>query len=115
LVQLGTTAPPEVALQALADRLADWLVQLGELNNMNGEGVSRSDITLGLPQVELLKALKATGKPVILILTAGRPLALTETEPLADAIIAITRIIISTYATSNNGHAGPISTLIILL
>ena len=33
LVQLGTTAPPEVALQVragrLTDRLADWLVQLG--------------------------------------------------------------------------------------
>ena len=71
---------------ALARRSDVVVAALGELNNMNGEGVSRSDITLGLPQVELLKALKATGKPVILILTAGRPLALTETEPLADAI-----------------------------
>ena len=72
---------------ALARRSDVVVAALGELNNMNGEGVSRSDITLGLPQVELLKALKATGKPVILILTAGRPLALTETEPLADAIL----------------------------
>lgn len=63
------------------------LAALGELNNMNGEGVSRSDITLGLPQIELLKALKATGKPVILLLTTGRPLALTEAEPLVDAIV----------------------------
>ena len=72
---------------ALARRSDVVVAALGELNNMNGEGVSRSDITLGLPQVELLKALKATGKPVILILTAGRPLALTETEPLTDAIL----------------------------
>ena len=56
---------------ALARRSDVVVAALGELNNMNGEGVSRSDITLGLPQVELLKALKATGKPVILILTAA--------------------------------------------
>jgi beta-glucosidase len=72
---------------AVARRSDVVVAALGELNNMNGEGVSRSDITLGRTQVELLKALKATGKPVVLILTAGRPLALTETEPLADAIL----------------------------
>lgn len=72
---------------ALANQSDVVIAALGELNNMNGEGVSRSDITLGLPQIELLKALKATGKPVILLLTTGRPLALTEAEPLVDAIV----------------------------
>ena len=60
---------------------------LGEINNMNGEGTSRSDITLGQPQVALLNALKATGKPVVLLLTTGRPLALQDAEPFADAIL----------------------------
>ena len=63
------------------------IAALGEVNNMNGEGTSRSDITLPRPQVELLKALKATGKPVIVLLTTGRPLALENAEPYADAII----------------------------
>lgn len=72
---------------ALANQNDVVIAALGELNNMNGEGVSRSDITLGRPQIELLKALKATGKPVVLLLTTGRPLALTEAEPLADAIV----------------------------
>lgn len=72
---------------ALARRSDVVVAALGELNNMNGEGTSRSDITLGKPQVELLKALKQTGKPVVLLLSTGRPLALTEVEPLCDAIL----------------------------
>lgn len=72
---------------ALARRSDVVVAALGELNNMNGEGTSRSDITLGRTQIELLKALKATGKPVVLLLSTGRPLALTDAEPLCDAIL----------------------------
>ena len=55
-----------VALACRSDVVVAALVSWNK-QTWNSEGVSRSDITLGLPQVELLKALKATGKPVILI------------------------------------------------
>jgi beta-glucosidase len=71
----------------LAQRNDVVIAALGEINNMNGEGASRSDISLGRPQLELLKALKATGKSVIVLLTTGRPLAIEDAEPYADAIL----------------------------
>ena len=55
---------------------------------MNGEGASRSDISIPDAQVELLKALKATGKPVVVVLTTGRPLTLTWEDANMDAIIS---------------------------
>lgn len=72
---------------ALARKSDVVVAALGELNNMNGEGVSRSDITIPHPQVELLRALHSIGKPIVLLLTTGRPLSLTEVEPLVDAIL----------------------------
>jgi beta-glucosidase len=71
-------------------RRADVVVAcVGETPGMNGEGASRSDITLPGSQLELLKALKATGKPVVAVLVTGRPLALVEMEPYADAILTV--------------------------
>ena len=61
---------------ALARQSDVVVAALGEINNMNGEGTSRSDISIPEPQRQLLKALKATGKPIVLVLTTGRPLTL---------------------------------------
>jgi beta-glucosidase len=52
------------------------IAALGESSSMNGEGASRSHITIPEPQKELLKALYKTGKPIVLVLSTGRPLAL---------------------------------------
>ena len=61
-------------------RQADVVIAcVGEVPNMNGEGASRTDISVPDAQVELLKALKATGKPVVMVLVTGRPLTLTYT------------------------------------
>ncbi len=66
----------EEALQTAAK--ADVIVAaLGECSEMSGESASRTDIRIPDAQQDLLKALKATGKPVILLLFAGRPLDLT--------------------------------------
>ncbi|MCF0175872.1 MAG: glycoside hydrolase family 3 C-terminal domain-containing protein, partial [Bacteroidales bacterium] len=46
-----------------------------------------NDLTLSRNQIEMVKALAATGKPVILVLNEGRPRLITEIEPLADAIV----------------------------
>ncbi len=69
-------------------RAADVVVAcVGETANMNGEGASRADISIPDAQVELLKALKATGKPVVLVLTTGRPLTLVWEDENMDAIL----------------------------
>lgn len=49
---------------------------LGELVDMSGEGASRADISLPGRQRELLQRLVESGKPVVLVLMNGRPLAL---------------------------------------
>lgn len=82
---------PQSSLVAEAVRAAqgaDVIVAcLGELNNMAGEGASRSDISLPDAQENLLKALKATGKPVVLVLTTGRPMLLNWEVENCDAIL----------------------------
>jgi beta-glucosidase len=56
---------------------------------MNGEGASRSIPDIPAPQLELLKSLAATGKPVILVLFTGRPLILTWEEENIPAILNV--------------------------
>jgi beta-glucosidase len=50
------------------------VISLGEAHNMSGEAKSRSSIRFTGVQEELLKAVCATGKPVVLLINAGRPL-----------------------------------------
>lgn len=67
---------------------ADIIVAaLGEAANQSGESTSRSSLDLSGPQLALLRELHATGKPVVLVLMAGRPLLLEAVEPLVDAIL----------------------------
>ena len=58
----------------------DWgdviVAVLGELVSMSGEASSKADITIPGRQRELLEMLMHTGKPVVLVLMNGRPLAL---------------------------------------
>lgn len=73
-----------------AARSADVVVMImGEKGNMSGEAASRSDITVPGVQTELLAALKSTGKPVVVLLANGRPLALEKEFALADAMLEI--------------------------
>lgn len=51
------------------------IVVLGEDLTVVGEGKDRSDLQLDAKQLELIKAIKATGKPVAVVLFNGRPLA----------------------------------------
>lgn len=48
-----------------------------------------SDINLSANQKNLVRALAATGKPIILVLNEGRPRVIGDIEPLADAIVDI--------------------------
>ena len=65
------------------------VVCLGEKKDWSGENASRS--TLALPEIQekLVVELKKAGKPIILLLSNGRPLELNRLEPLADAMVEI--------------------------
>lgn len=84
---------PQSALIAEAvakARQADVVIAcMGEIPNMNGEGASRTYIGLPDAQKELLSALQATGKPMVLVLVTGRPLTLVEEDASMDAILNV--------------------------
>ncbi|WP_441998891.1 glycoside hydrolase family 3 N-terminal domain-containing protein [Microvirga sp. 2TAF3] len=70
-----------------AAKAADLVVAVfGEPVDLSGEAASRAYMTLNGKQAEVLETLAATGKPVAMILMAGRPLELGK---LADRIPSI--------------------------
>jgi beta-glucosidase len=62
---------------------------LGEATLMSAENASRSSIKLPGVQEKLALEVAAAGKPVVLVLSAGRPIELYRVEPKMDAILAI--------------------------
>jgi beta-glucosidase len=60
---------------------------LGEAGDMTGEAKSRADLNLPGQQMALFEAIKATGKPVAVILMAGRPLVFNAIAEKADAVV----------------------------
>ena len=60
---------------------------LGEPFGMTGEAASRSEIGLLKNQLRLLKALKKTGKPIVLVLMNGRPLTLSWEDENMNGIL----------------------------
>ena len=71
---------------AIAKQADVVILSIGERADMSGEAKSRSNIHLPGVQEELVKAVQATGKPVVVLINAGRPLVFNWT---ADAIPAI--------------------------
>lgn len=63
------------------------ILHLGENMRWSGENASRSSIALPAIQEELARAIASVGKPVVLVLSNGRPLELSRLEPLANAIL----------------------------
>ncbi|GAA4438594.1 beta-glucosidase BglX [Pontibacter saemangeumensis] len=88
-LQIDTRSSEQMIAEAVkVARGADVIVAVvGESQGMTGEAASRADITLPGQQQELLKALKKTGKPLVLVLMNGRPLALKWEDENADAIL----------------------------
>jgi len=62
------------------------VVCLGEKPGTEKDG-DIHDLTLDKAQLDLVKALSKTGKPIILVLTEARPRLITEIEPLVSAIV----------------------------
>ncbi|RON79662.1 beta-glucosidase BglX [Pseudomonas fluorescens] len=74
------------AVKAAKD--ADVIVAaVGESRGMSHESSSRTDLNIPENQRELIRALKATGKPLVLVLMNGRPLTILEENQSADAIL----------------------------
>lgn len=65
------------------------IAALGESAEFSGESSSRSNIDIPDVQEHLLKALVATGKPVVLLLFNGRPLTLPWEEKNVPAILDV--------------------------
>ncbi|MEY8744647.1 beta-glucosidase BglX [Bacillales bacterium AN1005] len=67
---------------------ADLIVlALGEDSDMSGEGGSRTDIRLPAAQLELIKHLRSTGKPLATVIFNGRPLDLHGIWEESDAVL----------------------------
>ncbi len=79
-----------IAEAVAAANQADVIVAaLGEAAEMSGECSSRTDINIPENQRELLKALLATGKPVVLVLFTGRPLSIKWENENIPAILNV--------------------------
>ena len=63
------------------------IMSIGEKRDMTGEAKSRSDIHIPGVQEELVKAIQATGKPVVVLINAGRPLIFNYTADNVPAIL----------------------------
>jgi len=84
---------------ALAKRSDLAVLVLGEIALMSGEAASRSSLKLSGGQQELLEAVVATGRPVVLVLINGRPLDISWAAEHVPAILE------AWYAGSQSGAA----------
>lgn len=84
---------PESEIIAEAVKIAEKadvvVAALGEGSEMSGEASSRTDIGIPDTQKRLLEALLKTGKPVVLVLFAGRPMTLTWEQANVPAILNV--------------------------
>ena len=94
-------APAEMIAEAVKIAAqADVIVAaVGESRGMSHESSSRTSLDLPQSQRDLVTALKATGKPLVLVLMNGRPLALQREQQEADAILE------TWYTGMEGGHA----------
>ncbi len=84
--------PKDVAIKEAVDiaNQADVIVAaIGEAAEMTGEASSVTNIEIPAVQKELLQALLKTGKPVVLVLFTGRPLALKWEQDNVPAILNV--------------------------
>ena len=73
-----------VAAAQAADQV---VVAVGETREMSGEAEVRSELDLPGRQEDLIDAIKATGKPMVVVLFNGRPLALTRVADSTPALL----------------------------
>lgn len=72
---------------AVANQADVVILSIGEKRDMSGEAKSRSNLRLPGVQEELIKAIQATGKPIVVLINAGRPLIFNYTADTVPAIL----------------------------
>lgn len=78
---------PDIAPAVKAAADADVIVAcIGENSYAETPG-NLTDLTLSASQRQLVKELAVTGKPIVLVLTEGRPRIIADIEPLASAVV----------------------------
>ncbi len=90
-IEKDSRSPQQMIDEAVAAANASDVVVavVGEAADMSGEASSRTDIGIPESQMALLRALKKTGKPLVLVVLNGRPLTLNWENENADAILDI--------------------------
>ncbi|WP_435607876.1 beta-glucosidase BglX [Pseudomonas knackmussii] len=88
-VVIDKRSPQAMIDEAVAKaKMADVVVAVvGEAQGMAHEASSKANLRISASQLDLLKALKATGKPLVLVLMNGRPLDLRWESENADAML----------------------------
>lgn len=87
--KIETILPGGIEAAVAAAKDADVVVlALGEGERMSGEAQSRTSIEIPAPQQALAEAVAATGKPLVVLLSSGRALALKGVLRDADAVVA---------------------------
>ena len=84
---------------AIANQSDVVVAALGESAEMSGESSSRSNIEMPQVQKDLLNAILKTGKPVVLVLFTGRPMAIKKENETVPAILNVW------FGGSEAGHA----------
>lgn len=88
--RIEETDEASVASAVEAAKSADVVVLcLGEKTKWSGENCSRSSIALPSVQEDLLRRVKADGKPVVVLIASGRPVDLSRIAPMSDALVEI--------------------------
>ena len=82
-----------------ADKADVIVAVVGESQGMSSEASSRTNIDIPPAQQALIKALKETGKPLVLVLMNGRPLALSWENDISNAMLE------TWYSGTEGGHA----------
>lgn len=91
-------AAPQARIEIVSNTLSDEMLMevrlselviltVGESNARNGEYNSVASLDLPAGQEELVRAVHAMGKPIVLVVLSGRPVTLTRIAPLVDAIL----------------------------
>ncbi|MDL4914614.1 MAG: beta-glucosidase BglX [Enterobacterales bacterium endosymbiont of Blomia tropicalis] len=88
-VSVDKRSPQQLLDEAVEKaKQADVVVAaIGEAQGMAHEASSRSELLIPQSQQKLLAALKATGKPLVIVLMNGRPLAVANEDRMADAML----------------------------
>jgi beta-glucosidase len=88
-IEIDKRSPDEMLNEAIetASKSDIVVAVVGEASEMSGEAASRTDITIPESQKKLIRALAKTGKPFVLVVMSGRPLAITEENELASSIL----------------------------